>query len=111
MVPKVRIDVPFAAWRVPDARRKREAGEAGNTEMSAPESMRKGRRRRRQKSDRDPEEEMALTEGIMPGEGEGVIVSRHARFPETSVEVRLGPDLDEDGLKSFMWQEDGSPQR
>ena len=75
------MEEPLAALRVPDARRVLVAVEAGNTEMSAPESIRNGRRRRRQYRDKDPDEEMALTEGIMPGEEGDVIVSRRARFP------------------------------
>ena len=92
-VPKVLIEDPFAARSTPDARRDSVAGEAGNTERSAPESMRKGRCRRRQKRDKDPEEEMTLTEGRVPGE---VIVSRPARFPGQDAEAG-GRELGEDG--------------
>ena len=77
------MEDPFAARRTPDARRDSVAGEAGYTETSAPESIKKGRRRLRQNKERDPEEEeRALTEGRMPG-GEGdVTASRHGRLPE-----------------------------
>ena len=54
--------------------------------MSAPESIRKGRLKRRQKRERDPEEEdTALTEEEVPGEGSNATVSRRARFPGRNV--------------------------
>ena len=83
--PKVEILVPLAARRLPLAPSALSAGEAGKTEMSAPESIRKGRRNLWQKRDRDPEEGTALTEGIMPGEKE-TTGPRLGRFPTADVD-------------------------
>ena len=55
-VPKVLMEDPFAARREAVGRQERVAGEAGKTDISAPVSIKKGRRRRRQKRERDPED-------------------------------------------------------
>ena len=79
-MPNVEILVPLAALRVPEGVPARSAGEAGKTETSAPESIKKGRLSLWQKSDSEPEAGRALTEGMVPGE-DVVIGPRHARFP------------------------------
>ena len=76
------MEEPFAAVRTPEDIVARVAWEAGYTETSAPVSMRKGRPRRRQKRERDPEEATNLTEERTPEET-GATVLRHARFPMT----------------------------
>ena len=77
------MEEPFAAVRTPEDGVARVAWEAGYTETSAPVSMRKGRPRRQQKRERDPEEGTNLTEERMPEET-GATVLRHDRFPTTA---------------------------
>ena len=90
-MPNVEILVPLAALRVPEGGSARSAGEAGKTDTSAPESIKNGRLSLWQKSDSDPSEGTALTEGIVPGE-DVVIGPRPARFPGTDVAPGVAED-------------------
>ena len=75
---------PLAGRSAPEARDARVAEEAGYTETSAPVSKRKGRPKRRQKREREPEEGTTLTEERLP-EGEGATAPRPGRFPTAEV--------------------------
>ena len=68
----------------------RSAGEAGKTEMSAPESTRKGRLRLWQKRDSDPE---AVGTALMEGRKPGVVTDpRPARFPKEGEDLVDGDE-------------------